>query len=59
MDSKIELKNKICEVLVDMLNKDNSIRNKSEKIFVEAIKSETENILTVLIQIILCKMILN
>jgi hypothetical protein len=54
MDSQEFFRIRVIQTLEEMLDKQNSVRNNSERIFVDVIKSQTEDIVNVLIEIILC-----
>lgn len=59
MDSQEFFKFKVIQTLGEMLDKQNSVRNNSERIFVEVIKNQTEEVVNVLIEIILCNLTIN
>ena len=51
MDSQDALK--VSQLLDDMLNKNNVVRSDAERRFIEAVKSDTQNIVNILLEIIL------
>ena len=58
MDPKEFFKFKITQTLNEMLDMQNSVRNNSERIFFNVIKTQTEETLNVLMEIILSKLYL-